>query len=82
MSRVSDALDLLSVRGEAAFAIDPGDHIVYWNRSCERLLGHPAREVLGKRCHDILSGRDASGNMYCFRNCPVAYQARDSEKRR
>ena len=80
MSRLSDTLDLLSERGEAAFAIDAADHIVYWNGACEKLLGHPARDVLGKRCHDVIAGRDLYGNMYCFRNCPVAHQARESEE--
>ena len=75
-SDVHEAIDLLSRSGEAAFAIDSGDRIVYWNRGCEELLGFPAQKVLGKHCFDVMAGRDEDGNIYCFRNCPVAHQAR------
>jgi DNA-binding CsgD family transcriptional regulator len=27
-----------------------------------------------------LNGRDAQGNVYCYRNCPVAHQAREAPK--
>ena len=27
-----------------------------------------------------MGGRDANGNVYCYRNCPVAYQAREKPK--
>ncbi|HEY1434549.1 MAG TPA: LuxR C-terminal-related transcriptional regulator, partial [Thermoanaerobaculia bacterium] len=38
------------------------------------------RAVLGKRCYDVIGGRDENGNVYCYRNCPVAHQARDLPK--
>ena len=41
------------------------------------MLGRPARAMLGKRCHDVIGGRDENGNVYCYRSCPVAHQARD-----
>jgi DNA-binding CsgD family transcriptional regulator len=44
------------------------------------MLGRPARAVLGKRCYDVIGGRDENGNVYCYRNCPVAHQARDMPK--
>ncbi len=62
------------------FAIDSADRIILWNKKCEELLGHPARAVLGKRCDDVIGGRDDNGNIYCYRNCPVAHQARDVPK--
>ncbi|MGH9369145.1 MAG: LuxR C-terminal-related transcriptional regulator [Thermoanaerobaculia bacterium] len=76
----SEALDRIARSGEAVFAIDSADRIILWNRKCEELLGHPARSVLGKHCYDVLAGRDAHGNVYCYRNCPVAYQAREKPK--
>jgi DNA-binding CsgD family transcriptional regulator len=79
-SRLRETIDLLSKAGEAAFAIDSSDRIVFWNKGCEELLEKPAREVLGKFCHDVMGGRDLHGNVYCYRNCPVAHQARESEK--
>jgi PAS domain S-box-containing protein len=75
-SPVREAIDLLSKSGEAAFAIDSTDRIVYWNKECEKLLGFEAQKVLGKHCFDVMGGRDENGNVYCYRNCPVANQAR------
>ena len=55
------------------------ERIVYWNRSCETLLGHAAPKVLGKHCFDIIAGRDENGNRYCARNCPILPQARNDD---
>jgi PAS domain S-box-containing protein len=76
----SEALDRISRSGEAVFAIDSADRIILWNKKCEEMLGRPARAVLGKRCYDVIGGRDENGNVYCYRNCPVAHQARDMPK--
>jgi len=78
-SAVHEAIDLLSKSGEAAFAIDSGDRIVYWNRGCEELLGFEPQKVLGKHCYDVMGGHDENGNVYCYRNCPVADQARNED---
>jgi len=48
MELLEDTLDRISRSGEAAFAIDGGGRITHWNKACERLLGKPARHVLGK----------------------------------
>ena len=80
MPNASEALDQIARSGEAVFAIDSADRIILWNRRCEELLERPARSVLGKHCYEVLSGRDAHGNVYCYRNCPVAHQARDAPK--
>lgn len=80
MSTSTEALDRIARSGEAVFAIDSSDRIVLWNKKCEEMLGRPARAVLGKRCYDVIGGRDENGNVYCYRNCPVAYQAREMPK--
>ena len=80
MPHGSEALDRIARSGEAVFAIDSADRIILWNKKCEDLLGRPARSVLGKRCYDVIGGRDVHGNIYCYRNCPVAYQARERPK--
>lgn len=72
----SEVLDRIARSGEAVFAIDSSDRIILWNRRAEELLGRTARSVLGKPCYDVLAGRDSQGNVYCYRNCPVAHQAR------
>jgi DNA-binding CsgD family transcriptional regulator len=76
----SEVLDRIARSGEAVFAIDSADRIILWNRACEELLSRSARQVLGKRCYEVLNGRDTHGNVYCYRNCPVAHQARDLPK--
>lgn len=76
MPRSVDVLDRISRSGDAVFAFDANDLVILWNKGCEALLGYPAYEVLGKRCYDIMCGRDIYGNMYCCRSCPVADQAR------
>jgi len=76
----SEALDRIARSGEAVFAIDSADRVILWNRKCEELLQRPARSVLGKHCYEVLGGRDSSGNVYCYRNCPVAHQARETPK--
>ncbi len=80
MAHSSETLDRIARSGEAVFAIDSSDRIILWNKKCEELLGQPARAVLGKRCFDVMGGRDEHGNVYCYRNCPVAYQARELPK--
>ena len=75
----SETLDRIARSGEAVFAIDSADRIILWNKKCEELLDRPARTVLGKPCYQVLGGRDAQGNVYCYKNCPVAHQARDQK---
>jgi DNA-binding CsgD family transcriptional regulator len=60
------------------FAIDSSDRIILWNGKCEQVLGRKSRDVLGKKCYEVLAGRDVHGNVYCYRNCPVAFQARET----
>jgi PAS domain S-box-containing protein len=78
-SSADETLDRIARSKEAVFAIDSADRIVLWNKRAEELLGRPARAVLGKRCYEVLAGRDAQGNVYCYRNCPVAFQAREKQ---
>lgn len=66
---------------DAAFAVDPAGRIIVWNRRCEELFGQPARNILGRHCWAVLDGADASGNVYCYRNCPVTHQSRHLPER-
>jgi DNA-binding CsgD family transcriptional regulator len=76
-SQASEFINRLSGRGEAVFARDASERIIFWNKKCEELLGLSARSVLGKHCHDVVAGRDAFGNVHCLHNCRIAFQARD-----
>ncbi|HKA37278.1 MAG TPA: LuxR C-terminal-related transcriptional regulator [Thermoanaerobaculia bacterium] len=77
MRAFDETLERISRSGEAVFAVDSADRIILWNKACERLLSRPARSAIGKYCWEVLCGRDVNGNLYCHRNCAVAYQARE-----
>lgn len=64
---------------DASFAIDQRGRILSWNSGAERLLGHRARDVIGKRCHQVLCGSDIFGNRYCNEDCPLLKMVRRGE---
>jgi PAS domain S-box-containing protein len=66
---VTDLSVMLAATADAGFAIDAEGRIVLWNRAAESLLGHSEREVVGRRCCDLLLGDDDSGNRLCCRDC-------------
>jgi DNA-binding CsgD family transcriptional regulator len=72
-----EVLDRIARSDTAVFAFDANDLIILWNRACEKLLGRPAYKVLGRRCFDVMCGRDVFGNLYCCPSCPVSLQARE-----
>jgi DNA-binding CsgD family transcriptional regulator len=80
METFDETLDRVSRSGEAVFAVDGSNRVILWNKACETLVGRPARHVLGKRCHEVLCGRDTNGNVYCHVSCPVAHQAREGHE--
>jgi PAS domain S-box-containing protein len=46
--------------------------IVFWNRAAETTLGFRAREVCGRSCTEVLTGRDQAGRPICGPGCDVA----------
>lgn len=77
MPRSVEVLDRIAKSDTAVFAFDSNDLVILWNKGCEALLGRSAYQVLGRRCYDIMCGRDVYGNLYCCPNCPVTVQARE-----
>lgn len=63
--------EALGRAGDGVFVIGSEGRIVMWNRSAEKILGHAAREVLGKPCCEIFVGRDEAGNRLCYQGCHV-----------
>jgi PAS domain S-box-containing protein len=75
-------MDLDTLLGQTAdgVCVVSGDgKIVVWNRSAEKLLGHSAREVVGRPCCEVFVGRDASGNRLCYKGCHVLTLVRQGE---
>jgi DNA-binding CsgD family transcriptional regulator len=74
-----EVLDALAQSDTPALATDISGHVVFWNHAAERLLGRATGQVLGRRCYDVLGGRDVFGNRYCHENCSVLSMSRKSE---
>lgn len=74
-----ELLDLLAAGDPAAFATDSRERIVFWNRGAAAVLGRRSEEALGRRCHQVLCGRDVFGNRLCYQNCTVSTMARAGE---
>ena len=74
-----DLLDLLSSGDPPAFATDSRERIVFWNRGAAAVLGRRSEEALGRRCFEVVCGRDVFGNRLCYQNCTVSAMARASE---
>jgi len=56
---------------EAAFAVDRNGQIVAWNQAAKRTFGYTKSRAMGKRCWELLSGRDIFGNQSCCEGCAV-----------
>ena len=54
---------------DAVFAVRETGEICFWNHAAEVLFGHPADEVLGKTCSDVLHGIGALGTDVCHEGC-------------
>ena len=74
-----DSTALLSSTAQAAFASDASGRITVWNAGAEALLGHEAPGVIGKRCFEVIRGRDIFGNRLCNESCAVRKMRRHRE---
>jgi PAS domain S-box-containing protein len=62
---------LLGYTADGVCAVSSDGKIALWNRSAEKILGYPAREVVGRPCCEVFVGRDAAGNRLCHQGCHV-----------
>ena len=68
--------DLFSRSTDGVFAVDVKERIVFWNGACERLLGIPGQEALGRACHDVVRACSLSGQLFCKPGCRLARLAK------
>jgi PAS domain S-box-containing protein len=61
---------------DGIFVTDEDQRIRHWSDTAERLLGVTASDAIGKRCYDVLMGRDFAGEPFCRSDCPVSRNAR------
>jgi diguanylate cyclase (GGDEF)-like protein/PAS domain S-box-containing protein len=67
---------------DGVYLVDPDRTIRYWSPGAERISGHSAREVVGRRCLDnILDHVDEKGRSLCHAACPLAATIGDGRPR-
>jgi DNA-binding CsgD family transcriptional regulator len=59
-----------------AYITDRDGRIKGWNSAAHALLGHTVAEVRGRRCDQVVDGRDVFGNAICGPGCPVRQVSR------
>jgi DNA-binding SARP family transcriptional activator len=64
-----DARYLVEHASDAAFAVDEDLKIVAWNYRARALLGYTRREVIGKRCSEVLQIVLPDGEPLCVPGC-------------
>lgn len=64
-------LQVFANTADGVFAVDPVGRVVLWNKAATRVLGFEVDEALGRRCCDLLSGFDVSGNLLCYPGCQI-----------
>jgi PAS domain S-box-containing protein len=73
-----DVMELLDglQSADGIFCVDQRQRIIHWSRSAQQVLGHAAREVLGRPCHEVLATRDSQNYRFCRPDCPIVTNAR------
>lgn len=64
---------------DGVFAVDRHQTVVLWNEAATEILGFRSKEVLGRKCYDLLHGRDTEGRVVCRRDCDNITAARALE---
>ncbi len=62
--------------GDALFITDEHQRIRSWSAGAQRVLGFAPEEVVGRRCYEIVMGREPEGHPVCSEACPVTRNAR------
>ena len=72
-----DALLSLFVNaGDAAFAVDRRQTIVFWNDAASELLGYDADAATGRFCWRLLQGETPDEHLFCRPDCAIFQQLR------
>ncbi len=71
--------DIVESTAAPTFSVKLNGTIIAWNRAAERFFGIKKTETLGRKCWDVLSGKDVFGNPYCHEECPLLAMGRRRE---
>jgi PAS domain S-box-containing protein len=77
-----DLLSAFATTEDGVFAVDDDERIVFWNGAAERILGYKPKDVIGKRCYDVVAGGEAFGHTDCGPGCEVMRLARKGRSSR
>ena len=73
-------LDRLEHAPYGAYAVDLDENVVFWNSQAERILGHAAEDVLGRKCYEVVQGIRHDGmTPFCSRDCPAVVAAKHGQ---
>ncbi len=67
-----DGRYMVDYASDAAFAIDGEQRVAAWNYGARRLLGYARREVLGRRCSEVIQAVGPQGEPLCASGCEGA----------
>lgn len=70
---------LLTNTADGVCAVTSDGKITLWNRAAEKILGHSAREVIGRPCCEVFAGQDSAGNRLCYHGCQVLTLVKEGE---
>jgi diguanylate cyclase (GGDEF)-like protein/PAS domain S-box-containing protein len=74
--------DILDHLYDGVYFVDSDRMITYWNKGAERITGHAAEAVMGRRCADgVLQHVDEEGRRLCGRRCPLLRTMHDGTPR-
>ena len=65
----------LANAADGAFITDEDQHITFWNRAAEEILGYRYEEVSRIPCYEVLDAHDDNDRPICHQHCRVAATA-------
>ncbi len=71
LSRPGWVPDWIDQVGTALWICDPGQRLAFANEQALELLETTAGEAVGRRCYQVIAGRDTSGFRFCEARCPL-----------
>ena len=72
-------LELLDGVPYSAYAVNLAQTIRLWNQSAERITGHRAQDVIGRRCYKVVQNCPADENEpWCRDGCPSLQAIREN----
>jgi len=63
--------DVIAGVGCPGYTTDAAGKIIDLNRAAELMFGYDKRDVLGKKCYELIGCEDMSGNRLCRQECAV-----------